>query len=364
MMQPISALVRRARPASSFSAIRRCLHTSSSWSAKPIPHPAAPGPPPGPPKPAATTPEERIARKQRQAELLKKGQSIKPNPAKPASALQKRFWKDVHVKQTPEGFQVLLDSRPVRTASKGALTLPPNKHQLATAIALEWDLLVSAQQALKQHYIPLTSLTSRAIDIQTADAAGDSSIRDSIVKIMMNYLSTDTLLCWAPERSMHDAVGLEQSEDRVESLREVQKRTAEPILKFLTTKIWPGVEILPTLEPDSILPTPQPQKTRDVIRGWLAALPAWELAGLERGVLASKSLLVGARLLVEWSPEFSHLRENEQSGGRFGIQEAADASTLEVTWQTAMWGEVEDTHDVDKEDVRRQLGSVIVLVNG
>lgn len=260
-----------------------------------------------------------------------------------------------------DGHQVLLDSRPVRTASKNVLTIPPNKQQLAAAIALEWDLLLNAQQALKQHYIPLTSLTSRAIDIQAADASGDSSIRDSIVKMLMNYLTTDTLLCWAPEKNIHEAKDLGEG---AETLRQVQMRTAQPIINFLTTKLWPGVEIKPILEPDSILPVPQPPNTVDVVRGWLSALPAWELAGIERGVLASKSLLVAARLLAEWSSEFAHIRENQPDEGRFGIEEAAEASSLEVSWQTGMWGEVEDTHDVDKEDLRRQLGSVVLLVNG
>jgi ATP synthase F1 complex assembly factor 2 len=49
---------------------------------------------------------------------------------------------------------------------------------------------------------------------------------------------------------------------------------------------------------------------------------------------------------------------------RFGIKEATEASSLEVTWQTKQWGEVEDTHDVQKEDLRRQLGSAIILVGG
>jgi ATP synthase F1 complex assembly factor 2 len=37
---------------------------------------------------------------------------------------------------------------------------------------------------------------------------------------------------------------------------------------------------------------------------------------------------------------------------------------MEVAWQTRQWGEVEDTHDVEKEDMRRQLGSVVLLVGG
>lgn len=262
----------------------------------------------------------------------------------------------------------MLDSRPVRTASKDVLIVPRGKSQLATAIALEWDLLVSAQQALKQHYIPLTSLVSRAVDIRAADAEGQSGMRRDVVGMLIDYLNTDTLLCWAPEKNIHEGVNLERAEgEAAASLRETQKRAARPIIAHLTTHVWPGVEIHPILGEDSILPAPQPQVTVEVIRQWLSELPAFELAGLERAVLASKSLLVGVRLLVEWSQELGHSME----GGRlpapstsFGVEDAAEACSLEVSWQTKMWGEVEDTHDVDKEDLRRQLGSVVLLVSG
>jgi len=66
--------------------------------------------------------------------------------------------------------------------------------------------------------------------------------------------------------------------------------------------------------------------------------------------------------LIEWSEHFRNLQREGQP--RFGIEEATEASTVEVKWQTGMWGEVEDTHDVDNEDIRRQLGSTILLVSG
>lgn len=222
-------------------------------------------------------------------------------------------------------------------------------------------MLVSAQQALKHHLIPLTSLTARADDLKQKDIQGNPQTREEIVKMVMGYLDTDTLLCWAPEKNAHDVYST-QGDNNKETLRDIQVKTALPIIGFLSSRVWPGVEIKPILETDSIIPTPQPQETKDVIRGWISGLPAFELAALERGVLAGKSLLVAVRLLVEWSEEFGALRKAEEK--RFGIEEAAEASSLEVSWQTGLWGEVEDTHDVDKEDLRRQLGSVILLVSG
>ena len=235
---------------------------------------------------------------------------------------------------------------------------------------MEWDQLVSAQQALKQHYIPLTSLSSRAMDIKTADEKDglNNDIRQSIINVLLKYLSTDTLLCWAPTKNIHDP-------DRpgVKPLRQRQREIAEPIIAYLTTRVFPGIEINPILDESSIMPASQPEMTTSVIRGWVAGLPAFELAALERGVLATKSLLIAARILVEWSTEFNHLRQAESARSddgmieiekeRFDIERAFEAANLEVLHQTEQWGEVEDTHDVDKEDVRAQLGSVILLVS-
>lgn len=235
----------------------------------------------------------------------------------------------------------------MRTVQKSILTIPRSKPHLAHAVALEWDLLTSAQQALKYHLIPLTSITARAEDIALQDSRNESVIRNEIIRTLMRYLETDTLLSWAPESN--------------QLLRDLQIRTAQPIISLLTAKVWPGVEIKPTFESDSIMPTPQPQVTRNVIRGWIYGLQPYDLAGLERATLASKSLIIGARLLVEWSSHFEHLRP-ANAGREFGIEKAAEASSLEVRWQTEQWGEVEDTHDVEREDLKRQLGSVILLV--
>lgn len=354
---------------------RRFLHVTPSNDATPIPHPTITGPPPSPPASATTVSTDRVARKKEQAELLRQAQNTKTNAAKPGSALQKRFWKDVHVKHNADtdSFEIWLDKRPVRTTTRNVMSIPTNKKALAGAIALEWDQLVSAQQALKQHYIPLTSLTSRALDIHSGDIQHTPSgnrIRESIVNLVMRYLSTDTLLCWAPEKNIHDPY----NDKPGMNLRQRQREIAEPIIAYLTTHIWPGVEVVPILGEDSIVPISQPEMTQQVIRGWVSGLPPFELAALERGVLATKSLLIGARLMVEWSSEFSHLRKDASSSSqedavldleasRFGIDLAAEAASIEVLHQTKQWGEVEDTHDVEKEDLRRQLGSVVLLVS-
>lgn len=221
--------------------------------------------------------------------------------------------------------------------------------------------MTSARQALKNHLIPLTSLSARAGDIAREDEQGETATRDQIVKTTIRYLDTDTLLCWVPERNAYAGDEAEEASEKTKSLRDSQMCVARDIVAFLSTKVWPGIEIQP-LDSDTIMPTPQPEATREIVRGWIASLPPHDLAAFERGVLTSKSLLVAARLIVEWSEHFRHLQRPGQK--RFGIEEAAEASSLEVQWQTGLWGEVEDTHDVDKEDLKRQLGSVVVMVSG
>lgn len=323
----------------------------------------ATGPPPAPPEPSASQYGALVEERRRKAALIQQGKDIRAAQQGKPSPLKRRFWNHVHVKEVPEGYQILLDSRPVRTPTKAILTVPKSKPNLAHAIAIEWDLLTSAQQALKNHKIPMTSIMSRAQDIVDAEAKGDMRIREDILRVMMRYLDTDTLLCWAPAGTSDTALDMQRTtSDTDKTLRDVQKEAAEQIISYLNTTVWPGVEIKPVLEDGTIMPSKQDEVTKQIISGWIWGLRPFDLAGLERAALATKSLLVGTRLLIEWSEDFRDVQRSAET--RFGIEEAALAATIEVRWQTGVWGEVEDTHDVENEDIRRQLGSAILLIAG
>lgn len=222
-------------------------------------------------------------------------------------------------------------------------------------MALEWDVLTSARQSTKQHLIPLTSLVCRALDLARDDASG---ARRDVTASVLRYLDTDSLLCWAPPAGPYDL-----RNDAGECLRDVQQRAAAETLSFLSTHVWAGVVVRPVLDGHAIVPRRQPEGVREAVQAWVEGLDAWEIAGLERAVLAGKSLVAAARVVAEWS-EGPSGRRHVGAEGKFGIQEAAKAVSLEVDWQTTQWGEVEDTHDVQKEDLRRQLGSVVLLVSG
>ncbi|KAK2740447.1 ATP synthase complex assembly protein atp12 [Myotisia sp. PD_48] len=358
-MKHLRQPIRLFRPfrVSSRSSLQQVRHVNSTELKSAVAHPVnVHGPPPKAPVPSSEY--------RRQIDKLRKPlensaqETLSPNNNTKPSPLKRRFWRDVHIRQA--------DGEPVRTPDKNILKVPLSKPQLAKAIALEWDLLESAQQAAKHHRIPLTSLTGRAEDIALQDSRKETTIRKEISQVMLRYLETDTLLSWAPESDphlFHGSVATEEDSTAPETLRTRQIRTAQPVIDFLTKDQWAGLEINPTFATDSIFPVAQPEKTRDAIARWITTLKPYDLAGLERATLATKSLLVAARLVIEWSENF--IAGPQQTPRRdFGIKRAAEACTLEVRWQTERWGEVEDTHDVQKEDLERQLGSVVLLVSG
>lgn len=339
----------------------RAIHTSP-------PHPAkvepiyGTGPPPDPPVPTEITPASlRLARRKKQAQMLLHAKDIRaaaasaktPGSNTAPSGLRKRFWKNVTVQPVDGALEIHLDARPLRHPhTKAPIRLPTSKPALALLLAAEWDALPSAADATRQHLIPLTSLTCRALDLCEAT----EEERGVLAGTLLRYLDTDALLCLAPPHKADDP-----GDKGGRHLRELQEEAMRPVVEFLCGRVWPGTRIVPVLEGESIVPRAQEEGTREVVQGWVMGLSGWELAGLERATLAGKSLLVAARLVAGWSEEGAGV---EGGGEGFGAEEAARAVSVEVAWQTGRWGEVEDTHDVEKEDVRRQLASAVVLVTG
>lgn len=249
--------------------------------------------------------------------------------------------------ETADGLAIHLDKRALKTPLKAPLLVPKSKRLLAAAIALEWSHLRSSADATKSHRIPLTQMTSRAIDMARAEAGGDFSTRQATVKNLIRYLDTDTVLCWAPTTPEH------MQDPGRPQLRDLQIGAARPIMEYLSTRVWPGLEIR-AVDGDQGLTGPgQPKETREALIAWLNGLDVWALVGFERIVHATKSFVIGARMVAEWRGT------GDQT---WGVEKAAKAASIEVSYQTSQWGEVEDTHDVEKEDVERQVGAGWLMI--
>lgn len=83
------------------------IHSSSSDPAEVAPFHAT-GPPPEPPQPAAEHPYAKIARRRKQAELLRNAKEIRDaaGAGKGKKPLKKRFWQDVTVKEVEGAYLV------------------------------------------------------------------------------------------------------------------------------------------------------------------------------------------------------------------------------------------------------------------
>ena len=95
--------------------------------------------------------------------------------------LRKRFYERAAVAETPEGFAVTLDGKPVRTPGKRFLSAPVR--ELAEAMAAEWGAQTDSIDPLS---MPVTRLANSTIDGVADDVA---AVRDDIAK----YFDTDLL---------------------------------------------------------------------------------------------------------------------------------------------------------------------------
>lgn len=235
-----------------------------------------------------------------------------------AEATLKRFWETVGISKRDDGLTVTLDMRALKTPSGNTLLLPRNKRLVATLIANEWE---NQETLLKPHALPMTSIASRAIDV-FYDKKTHSEVRESL----LNYLDTDTI-CF--------------HHDDPPPLVELQRTHWDPLIEWAKSTFDIDIQVF-----TSILLHSQSAETRAKLNAILTEMDPWELAAMERATYATKSFLIALALVKR------HLT----------VEEAAVAAQVEVSSQIQRWGEVEDSHDVDFHDVRRQLGSAACLL--
>lgn len=249
----------------------------------------------------------------------------------------KRFWKAVEFKENDFGYTVTLDAKPLKTPASATLQLPPSKKSLATLIAAEWSQVSSA--SIRQHQLPLTSLAARAID----HLDHHHSDRVGTIATLLRYLDTDAILIHTPGPA---------------AFLEMQETEWTPIRGW-ASKFF-GSEISWQPHDAGLIGNKQSDQTKSAAREYLETLDKWELAAFERSVYATKSFILSTLLIESQKQGLLNVSGEKETGG-LGVEEIAKLATLEVRYQTSNWGEVEDTHDVDHVDIRRQLASAVLL---
>ena len=202
----------------------------------------------------------------------------------------KRFWKDVAVEPEGEGWGIRLDGRPVKTPARVALSVPTSA--LAEAIADEWR---SVGDTIDPRTMPLTGLANAAID-RVAPA------KETFTEGIARYAEAD-LACYRAEGPQPLIERQEQSWD---ALLAWARRRYD--VDFVTTS--------------GLMHVAQPAATVEQLSHAVAALDAWQLAGLSPLVTISGSLLAGLAVLEKsLSPE-----------------KAWNAVTVDDRWQIEQWG--------------------------
>ncbi|KAG1151527.1 hypothetical protein G6F37_001074 [Rhizopus arrhizus] len=243
--------------------------------------------------------------------------------AQRAERTMTRFWKQAGIKDDEHKVTVVLDQRNLRTPSKHIVQFPKQQRELALLTAAEWD---AQTKNLKPHSLPLTSIIARSFDAFDPVLAEDPTIRDAVIDKLMSYFDTDSI-CY--------------HEELPEALVRLQDAYWKPIIEW-TEKTY-DVKINTT---NNIFAISQPNETKEKLRTIIEQMDALELAAFEKAVMSSKSFLIGFALV-----------KNGVS-----VENAARAAHVEMTHQMERWGEVEDSHDVEREYIRQTLGSVAVAL--
>lgn len=219
---------------------------------------------------------------------------------------RRRFWKDVSVIDTPEGYVIALDGKPIKVPSKRLLAVP--SRPLAEAVADEWH---STGEVMNPLAMPMTQLANTWMDrIQP--------LRAEIIAELLNYVEAD-LLCY---------------------------RAADPDeLVLLQAKVWqPVVDWAEQrygqrwVLAAGVMPATQPAEVHAALAEAIHALDDFSLTALQLAASVVCSLITGLAMVE----------------GRITAEEAYQIAVLDETYQNEQWGE--DYEAIDRRaNLRAEL---------
>lgn len=222
----------------------------------------------------------------------------------------RRFYKDVTLAEVAGGYQVMLDTRGVKTVGGVPQLLPTRP--LAEALAAEWR---GQGDTIDPASLPLRDMADYAIDIVSADP-------QACAEGLIGYAETDTL-CYRA--------------DPDEPLHARQQQVWEPLLSAFETAH--GVTLVRV---SGVLHRPQPPATLAVLRARMLTLDPFQLAGLEAMTKLAASLVTGLSAL-----------DAAQEDEPLALWKAA---CLEEEWQAELWGrdwEAEERREKREADFLR-----------
>lgn len=216
----------------------------------------------------------------------------------------KRFWKETMIAKAEDGWQVLLDSRPVRTPQKAPMILPTR--EMAGAVAAEWT---AQEGVINPLSMPVTRSANAAIDKVSAQHA-------EVAAMLAAYAETD-LLCHRAEAPQR--------------LVDQQNKGWNPVLSWAE-----ATYSAPLVVVSGILPAAHPPASLATYRDAVAALRPFSLTALHDLVTLSGSLVLGLSV----------------AEGHVAPETAWQLSRIDEDWQIAQWGEDEEA--TETAEIKRQ----------
>ena len=211
--------------------------------------------------------------------------------AKPENADKpRRFWMEVDVGETGDGFVVQLDGRPAKTPAGAVLVLPTQA--LAELVAEEWR---DQGEVVELASMLATRLAATALDRVPQQHA-------AVAKEVAKYATSD-LLCYVAEEPA--------------PLVQAEQAAWAPLLT------WAEAELgLRFVQAAGIVHTPQPAETVERVEALAAALDDFRLTGLAFGAPLFGSAVLALAL----------------QRGRVDGEGAWAASRVDEAFQESRWG--------------------------
>jgi chaperone required for assembly of F1-ATPase len=217
--------------------------------------------------------------------------------------LPRRFYKEVSVAPSENGFAVLLDGKSVRTPRKLPLTVPTQA--LAEALAQEW---AAQKEHIDPETMPLSKLAITALD---AVAERKSEVAADIVK----FAGSD-LLCYRAEAP--------------EGLQRLQSEVWDPVLRWTEGQLGARFTLA-----QGVMPVEQSKELLDAFAAEIAPYDAMALASLH-----VMTTLLGSAVLM-----LVHVK------GKISAEDTWAAAHLDEDWQISQWGI--DLEASDRREKRR-----------
>jgi ATP synthase F1 complex assembly factor 2 len=285
-----------------------------------------------------------------------------------------KFWEKVTMKfnENSKHYEILLDGKPLRTPLGFPLAIPESKKSLAYLVVHEWENLPDLK--IKTGSLPLTSIVSRSIDLLKVSTKAEGFTEEMEVKVgnlediklnILRYLDTDTCLIFATKEEYEGKLRAKQNELYLPLIKEYEEFFTAYGEKNGLLPEGGKIELqFLDCETHGLRGNKQTITTQNVVLKWLDQVPVYDLVALEKAILTSKSFLCGVTLLRSNCGDESLMKEIYQSKPEYyfkSLEEIIELGNLETIFQTEEWGEVEDTHDVDKVEWVKSLGSAALL---